>query len=97
MDGRYRHNAAFRRIAHALLLTRHDIRDITALGGEQISASQADGWKRNPETRRKPDEGSDNPQNLERRGKPITDSQWRAFWCGLDEWLHKNSGEKNNA
>ncbi|RDH86945.1 MAG: hypothetical protein DIZ77_08250 [endosymbiont of Seepiophila jonesi] len=97
-DKSYTHNAAFRRVAGALRLTKRDIVEIVALGGETISASLADGWKRDPDTFRKPDAGSHNPGNRERRGKPITDDQWEAFWYGLDDWLHENSGnaQQNN-
>lgn len=93
MSERSQHNAALRRIASALRLDRKQIREIVSLGGIEISASQADGWRRGAGTYRKPDAGSNNPNELERRDKPISDDEWYAFWDGLDIWLHRTSGD----
>lgn len=86
----YSHNSAFRRVARALRLTRHDVVDICAFGGVEVSASKADGWRRGEKSYRKPDPRSHNPNELERRDKPISDSDWSAFWRGLDIWLHRS-------
>lgn len=92
----YKHNGALKRVAAALMLDRKTIRDICALGGIQVSASQADGWRRGAKTYRKPDPGSRNPGELERRDKPMTAEQWRGFWDGLDIWLHRECDHGGN-
>lgn len=84
----YRHNAAFRWARSAFRLDKNDVVEVCRMGGLTISKSKADGWGRNPETRR-PGKGMPGSKQGERRGKPITDDEWNAFWNGLGIWLHE--------
>lgn len=86
------HNPVIRRVCGAFQLGRRDVVDICRLGGLEISGSRADGWRRGAGTYRKPDAGSHDPGNLERRDKPVGDDEFAAFWRGLALWLHDSSG-----
>ena len=93
MPERSPHNPVMRRVCGAFQLSRRDVVDICRLGGLEISASKADGWKRGAQTYRNPDAGSRDPEDLERRDKSVSDAEFAAFWRGLTIWLHNETME----
>lgn len=85
----YRHNAVVRRLHTAFRWRFDDLVAVFRLGGLEVSSSKVRGWVAPPGSFRRPDPKSKRPEERERKDKPMTEEQWRAFWRGLAAWLEQ--------
>ena len=68
-------------------MTDQEIIQAMALSGVEVSRSRVNGWKRGAGALKRPDPGSHNPDNRERRMKLMSDEEFDAFCRGLWLWL----------
>ena len=87
-----RNNTNYKHLCSALLLKDGEIVDACALAGLDVSRSKVNGWRRGVGALKKPDVGSRNPANRERRMKLMSDDEFDAFCEGVALLLRNKQG-----
>ena len=82
-----RNNENLKRLCTAMQISDKSLVNIMASAGFDTSRSRANGWLRGADALKKPDAGSQNPGNQERRMKIMEDNEFDAFCEGIIGWM----------